>query len=228
YDRATSDNEPVTWVHQKNEYTLSLLCTEFDSFTADCATSASGSTRQSTPASIHSSRKPRAAHTSSDLKDEWVRLLNIPGHVIKNISNPPLLLAFEKYKHYCQASNTLDTMRSDGSRPDNCHKPTATELIEIFVAKSTWYSAYRKAFSEVARNYPDMQAYLDGEDSCPSDQEIWGYNQPEGYSLTDLNKWLAEKKEVKRGKDKGKEKPKGSDTTKSKKKNSDGKKESRK
>jgi hypothetical protein len=119
-------------------------------------------------------------------------------------------------------------MRSDGSWPDNCRKSTATELIEIFVAKSTWYSAYRTAFSEVARNYPDMQAYLDGEDSRPTDQEIWGYNQPEGYSLTDLNKWLAEKKEVKRGKDKGKEKPKGSDTTKSKKKNSDGKKEIRK
>ena len=51
-------------------------------------------------------------------------------------------------------------------------------------------------------------------------------NQPEGYSLTDLNKWLAERKEVKRGKDKGKEKPKGSDT-KSKKKNLNGKKEGR-
>lgn len=68
-----------------------------------------------------------------------------------------------------------------------------------------------------------MQAYLDGDADRPTDQEIWGYNQPEGYSLSDLNKWLVEKKEVKRGKDKGKEKPKASDN-KSKKKNSDGKK----
>jgi hypothetical protein len=128
-----------------------------------------------------------------------------------------LLLAYEKYKHYCLASNTLDTMRSDGSWPDNCRKPTSTELIEIFVAKSTWYSAYRTAFSEVAKNYPDMQAYLDGDAKCSTDQEIWGYNQPEGYSLNDLNKWLVEKKEGKRGKDKGKEKSNKS------KKNSDGK-----
>ena len=118
-------------------------------------------------------------------------------------------------------------MHLDGSWPNNCCKPTATELIEIFVAKSTWYSAYQTAFSEVARNYPDMQAYLDGDDSCPPEQEIWGYKQAEGYSLTDLNKWLVDKKEVKKGKDKGKEKPKGSDN-KSKKKSSDGKKESRK
>jgi len=118
-------------------------------------------------------------------------------------------------------------MRSDGSWPDNCQKPTATELIEIFVAKSTWYSAYRTSFSEVARNYSDMQAYLDGDAKRPTDQEIWGYNQPEGYSLTDLNKWLVEKKEVKRGKEKGKEKPKASGSG-SKKKNSNGNKESRK
>ena len=118
-------------------------------------------------------------------------------------------------------------MRSDGSWSENCCKPTATELIEIFVAKSTWYSAYQTAFSDVARNYPDMQAYLDGDNGRPTDQEIWGSNQPEGYSFTDLNKWLLERKEVKRGKNKGKEKPKGSDT-KSKKKNLEGKKDGRK
>ena len=119
-------------------------------------------------------------------------------------------------------------MHSDGSWPESCRKPTATELIEIFVAKSTWwYSAYRTAFSEVAGNYPDMQAYLDGDNGHPTDQEIWGSNQPEGYSLTDLNKWLVKRKEIKRGKDKGMEKPKGSDT-KSKKKNLEGKKEGRK
>jgi hypothetical protein len=66
-------------------------------------------------------------------------LLNIPGHVIKNVPNPPLLLGYEKYKHYCLASKALDTMRSAGSWPDNCRQPTATELIEIFVAKTTWY-----------------------------------------------------------------------------------------
>ena len=49
-----------------------------------------------------------------------------------------------------------------------------------------------------------MQAYLDGDNGHLIDQEIWGSNQPEGYSLTDLNKWLLERKEVKRGKDKGK------------------------
>ena len=115
---------------------------EFDPFAADSATSASGSTRQSTPASIQPGRKPRATHASGDLKDEWIRLLIIPGNVTKNTPNPPLLLAYEKYKQYCLASNTLDTMCSDGSWPENCRKPTVTELIEIFVAKSTWYSAY--------------------------------------------------------------------------------------
>jgi hypothetical protein len=120
-------------------------------------------------------------------------------------------------------------MCSDGSWPDNCQQPTATELIEIFVAKTTWYSAYRMTFSEVARNYFDMQAYLDGDSDCPTDEDIWGYNQAEGYSLSDLNKWVAEKKKVKGGKDKGKERAKPSDANKSKrKKYSDGKKETRK
>ena len=112
---------------------------EFDTFAADSATSASGSTRQSTPASIQSGHKPRATHASGDLKDERIRLLNIPGNVTKNTPNPPPLLAYEKYKQYCLASNKLDTMCSDGSWPDNCCKPTATELIEIFVAKSEYF-----------------------------------------------------------------------------------------
>lgn len=156
-------------------------------------------------------------------------LLNIPGHVIKSVPNPPLLLAYEKYKHYCLASKALDTMRSDGSWPDNCRQPTSTELIEIFVAKTTWYAAYRTTFAEVATNYSDMQAYLDGDSNRPTDQDIWGYSQAEGYSLGDLNKWLVEKKKVKGGKDKGKERAKPSDASKSKrKKDSDGKKETKK
>ena len=71
-----------------------------------------------------------------------------------------------------------------------------------------------------------MQAYLDGDTDHPTNQDIWGYNQAEGYSLSDLNKWVAEKKKVKGGKDKG---TKPSDANKSKrKKDSDGKKETRK
>ena len=74
-----------------------------------------------------------------------------------------------------------------------------------------------------------MQAYLDGDTDRPTNQDIWGYNQAEGYSLSDLNKWVAEKKKVKGGKDKGKERAKPSDANKSKrKKDSDGKQETRK
>ncbi|KIJ89451.1 hypothetical protein K443DRAFT_16108 [Laccaria amethystina LaAM-08-1] len=96
-----SNENPATISPAEAQSTTSCL-TEFGPFTADSATSASGSTRQSTPASIHSSRKPQAAHTSSDLKDEWVRHLNIPAMLSKTF----LIL------HFClHLKNTSTTVR---------------------------------------------------------------------------------------------------------------------
>jgi hypothetical protein len=120
-------------------------------------------------------------------------LLGISAHLsARNDRN--IRLAYEKYKAYLQASQTLSKMK-DGSWPGK--KPSTIDLIEVFVSKSMWFSHYRPAFSKVA-DYSEMVKWLEDSDDKGTNLEVWGVEK-ESYSLTDLRKFvdngtLAEKK----------------------------------
>jgi hypothetical protein len=127
-------------------------------------------------------------------------LLGISAHLsIRNDRN--IRLSYEKYKAYLKASQTLSKL--EGSWPGK--KPSATDLIEVFVSKSMWFSHYKPAFPKVA-DYPEMVKWLENSDDKGTDLEVWGVEKG-SYSLLDLRRFvdngtLAEKK----GKGKGKKK----------------------
>jgi hypothetical protein len=119
-------------------------------------------------------------------------LLGISAHlsICKDRNN---CHAYEKYKACLKASHTLSNM--EGSWPGK--KPTAVDLIEVFVSKSMWFSHYKPAFSKVA-GYPEMVKWLENSDDKGTDLEVWGVEKG-SYSLMDLQKFvddgtLAEKK----------------------------------
>ena len=74
-------------------------------------------------------------------------LLGISAH-LSICNDRSIRLAYEKYKAYLKASQTLSKM--EGSWPGK--KPSTIDLMEVFFSKSMWFSHYKPAFSKVA-NY---------------------------------------------------------------------------
>jgi hypothetical protein len=162
---------------------------------------------------------PVTASTSAvDTKSQLIDLLGIPSHLTGS-GDVTLPLAYQKYKAFLVARQTLDDMVANALWP--IKQPSQTELIELFVSKSFFHSHYRRHFPNVS-DYPEMMAWLEGE-SESADVDVWGVKKV-NYSFVDLKVWLEnggtlqlddedeefeKHKVVKRGKGKGKEKEKG-------------------
>ena len=87
-----------------------------------------------------------------------------------------------------QAKHTVDDMAAKGQWPAQ-KKPNLTELIQLFVSPSMWHS-HVKILSKVS-DYPALQEWLEGGDSAPDDEEVWGYNKI-SYNFKDLNEYMKE------------------------------------
>lgn len=148
-----------------------------------------------TPAvSTNEASSHMVSSSSNPFRDHLMTLLEIPSH-LTNRAERNIHFAYEKYKAYLRATQTLSMRISEGTWPGK--KPSSTDLIEVFLSKSMWFSHYRPAFSKVS-NYPLMVEWLENKDDKPSDLEVWGVAKA-AYSLTDLRKFvdngtLAEKK----------------------------------
>jgi len=91
-----------------------------------------------------------------------MNILGIPSH-LSNHADRNLHFAYQKYKAYIQACQTLSKRISDGTWPGK--KLSGTDLIEIFLSKSMWFSHYKPAFSKVS-NYPLMVEWLENEEEA--------------------------------------------------------------
>jgi hypothetical protein len=121
-----------------------------------------------------------------------------------------LRLNYLKYQSVITAHSALGRMVREGKWQGK--KPTDTDIIEMVVSRSMWYSHYKKVFSRVAQ-FPDMQKWLKEEDGAPTDYEIWGEEGKVHFTFKDLALWLDDSiNKAKRGgrkkKEKGKEKVK--------------------
>ena len=112
-------------------------------------------------------------------------LLNLPTHCVGSGKDATLRVAFEKYHAVLAATQIYETMVAAGTWM--VKKLTKSEIIELVVSKSFYFSHYHPCFSKVSE-YPNMVAWLENSDEM-DDFEVWGVWKDD-YIFKDLEFWL--------------------------------------
>jgi hypothetical protein len=167
---------------------------------------------------------PYSVPSSDSFKSQLITLLGVDSFLTGS-GDVSLPVAYQKYKAFLSASQTLDTMVANKTWA--IKRPTKSDLIELFVSKSFFHSHYRRNFPKVA-GYPEMVAWLEEKPDCLSNIDVWGIHK-RVYTFGDLSLWLdnggtlavdddyVEMEMSSKGRKKGKDKEKGSEKGKEKK-----------
>jgi hypothetical protein len=118
------------------------------------------------------------AGPSTSFRDDLLHRLEIPVELLDR-NDKGLRFAYQKYKAHQQAVQRLEEMVANGTWEGK--RPVATDLIEIFISKTKW-------FSQISQ-YPQMVLWLEQDENSPSDLEVWGI-QKDQYSFPDLHAFL--------------------------------------
>lgn len=120
-------------------------------------------------------------------------------------TNPMLQVIYKCYTVANQVILQVADIINDRSWAKELGKPpNQTEIVRLFVAKTTWHQTYAKLLPH-AEGYEDMCSWLEDSDTC-SDQELWGETKSR-YTISDLSDWVNSKDKASK-KWKGKEKEK--------------------
>ena len=151
-------------------------------------------------ASITSDSKSanKGASTGIPLK-ELLELLEIPESLTRHY-NTTLSFAWSKYKAHNAAEHLLNKIAAEGQWPSAYSNITQTQLVEVFVAKTSWHKSYKPVFSRVS-SYQEMVDWLENADDCMEDSELWG-EKKSNYTFVDLTNWLNAKDSRKKSKKK--------------------------
>ena len=108
-------------------------------------------------------------------------------------TNPTLQVMYQRYAHINEIQAKISDMVAERKWPADLGKyPNKTELIGLFVAKTTWHNSYAKVFP-MAEGYEDMLAWLEGDSDRKSDVDLWGTTKSR-YTIADLGEWLKKQK----------------------------------
>ena len=108
-------------------------------------------------------------------------------------TNPTLQVMYQRYAHINELQAKISDMVAERKWPAEVGKyPNKTELIGLFVAKTTWHTSYAKIFP-MAEGYEHMLAWLEGDSDRKSDLDLWGTTKSR-YSIADLGEWLKKQK----------------------------------
>jgi hypothetical protein len=138
----------------------------------------------------------------SPVSQDIVKTLQIAPHLMDRASGlSSLLRAYEQWKAYYEADAAITALVNDGTW---AQKPPGATIIEIFVAKSTWYKSYVPAFSSVG-NYPELLKWLNQDQDALSGAELFGVEKPL-YTFSDIMDFYARAKVKKEKRKAGPEK----------------------
>ena len=112
-------------------------------------------------------------------------LLNLPTHLVGSGKDATLRVAFEKYHAVLAATQIYEMMVAAGTWM--VKKLTKSEIIELVVSKSFYFSHYCPCFSKVSE-YPNMVAWLENSDEM-DDFKVWDVWKDD-YIFKDLEFWL--------------------------------------
>ena len=108
-------------------------------------------------------------------------------------TNPSLQVMYQRYKLINKIYAKVTDLVTERTWPKELGKaPNQTEVVSLFVARTTWHNSYVKVFPLV-EGYEDMQSWLDGSDDCKSDLQIWGVVKSK-YTVGDLIEWIGKQK----------------------------------
>ena len=108
-------------------------------------------------------------------------------------TNPSVQVMYQRYTHIFEIQGQIADMVAENKWLKQFGKyPNKTEVIGLFVAKTTWHNSYAKVFPMVD-GYEDMVAWLEGHADAKSDLDLWGVAKPK-YTITDLGEWLKKQK----------------------------------
>jgi hypothetical protein len=166
----------------------SLSCYEFSESHSHPETSRS---RPDTPMDVVPSGDKRT------IDEKLLRKLKTAGVPVNESlcydTSPSLQVMYQCYLHIHEIQGQIADMVAECKWPADIGKyPNKTEIISLFVAKTTWHNSYAKLFP-TAEGYEDMLAWLEGDSDSKSDLELWGVTKMK-YSLTDLGEWLKKQK----------------------------------
>ncbi len=162
--------------------------------------------RSSFPAGPSSGLVPSEGPSSlsNKHKEALLTFLAIPTE-LPNLGPPSLHTAYVKYKALISASKPMQGLRANQEWADHLEQhgidywvPIYVDLVNIFIAKSQFYSGWKTAFNR-APDYPQMKSWLDNKSDCDSDSEVWGDTKnADDYSFVDLMGWF-KKEDAARG-----------------------------
>ena len=132
----------------------------------------------------------------SSVNDELLRQLKLAGLTVNEAlcygTNPPLPVMYQRFVHVNDLNDHICDIVADGKWPLGLGKPpNQTEVISLFVSKTTWHDVYAKVFP-IAEHFDDMQAWLAGNSDRKSEIEIWGADKSK-YTIGDLKGWIKQK-----------------------------------
>ena len=134
-------------------------------------------------------------------KKELMTLLNIPEHLTTEAQKLGLRQYYARYQACITAQHEVESRATAGTWPGA--KPTKTQVVEIFVSKSTYHDYMTKAFDDID-NYPVLKDWLEAREDSPSDLDVWG-TQKSLYTFSDLKVEKARRVNKRAEKDKANE-----------------------
>ena len=115
--------------------------------------------------------------------------IEINRDLCQNIDKPSVRIVYQRYISANDIIRKIDLLCKDQSWVGP--NPSQTEIIRLFIAKSTWHKSYATKIPPAER-HEDMRAWLAQEDGCLTDTELWG-EAKDNYVMKDLEEWLVER-----------------------------------
>jgi hypothetical protein len=139
---------------------------------------------------------PSSTKRSTQLDENLLNRLDSAGFTIDRSLfsgvNPTLQVIYKCWIAGNNLMSEVETMVNNREWPRELGKsPNQTEIIGLFIAKTTWHYSYVKLIPH-ALAYPDMKAWLEEDPDSISDLELWGFAPRGRYTMTQLENWLDE------------------------------------
>lgn len=117
------------------------------------------------------------------------------------LGQPGLRTTYAKYKEVARCSGIMNKLRSNPAWRDHLiqagvdegWRPVFIDLINIFIAKSQYYTKWQPPFA-AAQKYREMVLWLENDDDALENGDLWDEELSSGaYTLVDLMRWTNQK-----------------------------------